>query len=239
MKARRGRPPKNRPREGSIVVAKVVVKGDEKSGLKLTDVVLEEGVVHQFCSRGAEIGAREVMKESELLKRPVHPRPSGSCWVDVEVVQEDSSPYLAAVKGQCSADAQQNPGGSPLVLPRLLVLRCKRVQCAHYWGGGTEEGGGLRDCEGYGLPPSMLSVGDGITNHILQENLEDSSGLFVDDENADTLNATSPGQTANRRLGDPLDVVPQHLPVTPRSSLAQSLAPPFTSTQTLFAVLFF
>ncbi|GAB2289650.1 hypothetical protein Dimus_023957 [Dionaea muscipula] len=97
MKARRGRPPKNRPEERRFCLAKVVAKGDEKSGLKLTDAVLEEGVVHQFCSAEAEIDAQEVVKESELLKRPVHPRPSGSCWVDVEVVQEDSSPYLAAV----------------------------------------------------------------------------------------------------------------------------------------------
>nr|GMD20330.1 histone H4 [Ipomoea batatas] len=75
----------------------------------------------------------------------------------------------------------------------------------------------------HGLPPSVLSVGHGVSDHILEENFEDSPGLLID-EAGDTLHASSTGQTANGRLGDPLDVVAKHLPVTLGSSLAQSLA---------------
>nr|GMD15814.1 histone H4 [Ipomoea batatas] len=69
----------------------------------------------------------------------------------------------------------------------------------------------------------MLSVGHGVSDHILEEDFEDSPGLLVD-EAGDTLHASSTSQTANGRLGDPLDVVAKHLPVTLGSSLAQSLA---------------
>nr|GMD18903.1 histone H4 [Ipomoea batatas] len=75
----------------------------------------------------------------------------------------------------------------------------------------------------HGLPPSVLSVGHGVSDHILEEDFEDSPGLLVD-EAGDTLHASSTSQTANGRLGDPLDVVAKHLPVTLGSSLAQSLA---------------
>nr|GMD15812.1 histone H4 [Ipomoea batatas] len=75
----------------------------------------------------------------------------------------------------------------------------------------------------HGFPPSVLSVGDGVSDHILEEDFEDSPGLLVD-EAGDTLHASSTSQTANGRLGNPLDVVAKHLPVTLGSSLAQSLA---------------
>nr|GMD17451.1 histone H4 [Ipomoea batatas] len=75
----------------------------------------------------------------------------------------------------------------------------------------------------HGLPSSVLSVGHGVSDHILEEDFEDSPGLLVD-EAGDTLHASSTSQTANGRLGDPLDVVAKHLPVTLGSSLAQSLA---------------
>ena len=47
----------------------------------------------------------------------------------------------------------------------------------------------------------MLSVSDGVTDHVLKEHLEDTPGLFVD-EATDTLDATTAGQTPDGRLGD-------------------------------------
>jgi hypothetical protein len=41
------------------------------------------------------------------------------------------------------------------------------------------------------LPLGVLSVGDSITDDVLKENLEDTSGLLID-EARDTLNTTSP-----------------------------------------------
>lgn len=59
---------------------------------------------------------------------------------------------------------------------------------------------------GDGLPASVLSVGDGVANDILEEDLENAASLLVD-QAADTLYAATPGKTADGRLGDSLDVV--------------------------------
>jgi hypothetical protein len=76
---------------------------------------------------------------------------------------------------------------------------------------------------GDGLTASVLSVGDTITDHVLQEDLEDTSGLFVD-ETGDTLDTTTTGQTANGRLGDSLDVITENLSVTLGASLSKSFS---------------
>ena len=82
---------------------------------------------------------------------------------------------------------------------------------------------------GDSLPLGMLGVGDSIPDDILQEDLEDSPGLLVD-EARDTLDATSTSQTPDGRLGDALDVIPEHLPVTLGASLAESLSSLATSS---------
>jgi len=79
-----------------------------------------------------------------------------------------------------------------------------------------------------GLPLGVLSVGDSIPDDILQEDLEDTPGLLVD-EARDTLDTTAASQTPDGRLGDALDVIPEHLPVTLGASLAESLASLATS----------
>ena len=56
------------------------------------------------------------------------------------------------------------------------------------------------------LPLSVLGVGNGITDDVLQEHLQNSAGLFVD-ESRDTLDSTSASQTADSGLGDTLDVI--------------------------------
>ena len=69
----------------------------------------------------------------------------------------------------------------------------------------------------------MLSVGDSITDNILKENFENSSGLFID-ESRDTLDSTSPGQTPDGGLGDSLDVITQDFAMTLCASLSESLS---------------
>jgi hypothetical protein len=69
----------------------------------------------------------------------------------------------------------------------------------------------------------MLRVRHCIPDDILQKDLQHASSLLVD-EPADALHATPPSQAPDGRLGDPLDVVAQHLPVTLGATLAQSLA---------------
>lgn len=65
----------------------------------------------------------------------------------------------------------------------------------------------------------MLSVGDGIPDDVLQEDLQDSSCLLID-KARDTLDASSTSQSADGGLGDALDVVSEYLPVSLGASLS-------------------
>merc|ERR1719192_2141040 len=79
-----------------------------------------------------------------------------------------------------------------------------------------------------GLPLGVLGVGDRVPDHVLKEHLEDATRLLVD-EAGDPLDSSPPGETTDGGLGDALDVVPQHLPVTLSASLSKSLASLSTS----------
>ena len=76
---------------------------------------------------------------------------------------------------------------------------------------------------GDGLPASVLGVGDGVTDDVLKEDLEDTAGLLVD-EAGDALDTSPAGQPADSRLGDALDVVPENLAVPLGSALSESLS---------------
>ena len=76
---------------------------------------------------------------------------------------------------------------------------------------------------GDSLPLGVFGVGDGVPDDVLQEDLEDTTGLLVD-QARDTLDSTAASQTADGGLGDALDVVTQHLPVPLGTSLSESLA---------------
>ena len=69
----------------------------------------------------------------------------------------------------------------------------------------------------------MFGVGNSVTDHVLQENLENTAGLFVD-ETRDTLHTTTASQTTDGGLGDPLDVVTKDFPVALSASLSETLA---------------
>jgi hypothetical protein len=73
------------------------------------------------------------------------------------------------------------------------------------------------------LPLGVFGVGDSITDDILKEDLEDSSGLFID-EARDTLDTSTASQTADGGLGDTLDVITQNFAMTLGASLAESLS---------------
>ena len=89
---------------------------------------------------------------------------------------------------------------------------------------------------GDGLPLGVFGVGDGIPDHVLKEDLEDATGLLVD-EAGDPLDSSPPRQTADGGLGDALDVVTEHLDIVGilimnnknilKHTLRCLLAPPF------------
>ncbi|KFZ63114.1 hypothetical protein N338_10948, partial [Podiceps cristatus] len=72
------------------------------------------------------------------------------------------------------------------------------------------------------LPLGVLGVGDGVADHVLQEDLQHAARLLVD-QPRDALHAAAPSQAADGRLGDALDVVAQHLAVALGAPLAEPL----------------
>ena len=81
---------------------------------------------------------------------------------------------------------------------------------------------GVDDVEGGdSLSLGVLGVGDGITDDVLEEDLEDTSGLFVD-QTGDSLDTSTSSQTSNGWLGDALDVIPKDLTVTLGAAFAES-----------------
>lgn len=83
---------------------------------------------------------------------------------------------------------------------------------------------GVDDIHGSdGLAASVLGVGDGLTNDVLEEHPKDRAGLLVD-EARDTLHTTLASETADSGLGNSLDVVTKDLPVTLGAALAKTLA---------------
>jgi hypothetical protein len=73
------------------------------------------------------------------------------------------------------------------------------------------------------LAAGVLSVGYRVTDDVLEEYLEDSTGLLVD-KSRDTLDSTTTGETADSGLGNSLDVVAENLTMTLSSSLSESLS---------------
>lgn len=73
------------------------------------------------------------------------------------------------------------------------------------------------------LALGVLRVRDRISDNVLEEHLQDTTGFLID-ETRDPLDTTTTCQTTNRRLGDALDIVAQHLSVTLGTSLPQTLA---------------
>ncbi|EJK66205.1 hypothetical protein THAOC_12887 [Thalassiosira oceanica] len=83
---------------------------------------------------------------------------------------------------------------------------------------------GVDDVHGRdGLAAGVLGVGDGVTDDVLEEDLEDAASLLVD-ETGDTLDTATTSETADGGLGDALDVVAKDLAVALGAALSESLA---------------
>ena len=103
------------------------------------------------------------------------------------------------------------------------------------------------DANQVGRARTVLRVGHGVADDALQEDLEHRSRLLVD-EAGDALDAAAAREAADRRFGDALDVVAQHLAVALGAALAQALAALAPSrhcgwscepTQKFFSLFFF
>ena len=76
---------------------------------------------------------------------------------------------------------------------------------------------------GDGLPLCVFGVGDGITDDILKEYLEDTTGLLID-QARDTLDTSTSRQTTDSGLGDTLNVITQYFAMTLGASFAESFS---------------
>merc|ERR1719319_1607164 len=117
---------------------------------------------------------------------------------------------------------------------RALQLKVKRAKVGKDLAAEAVEGASL-PLEGVdhvhggdSFPLGVLGVGDGVADHVLEEDLEDASGLLVD-EAGDPLDAAPPGEAPDGGLGDALNVVTEALAVPLGASLAESLAALATS----------
>ena len=73
------------------------------------------------------------------------------------------------------------------------------------------------------LSLGVLSVGNSITDDILQKDLENTTSLLVD-ETRDSLHTTTASKTTDGWLGDSLDVITKDLPVALCASLSETFA---------------
>ena len=76
---------------------------------------------------------------------------------------------------------------------------------------------------GDGLALGVLGVGDSITDDVLEEDLEYTASLLVD-ETRDSLDSTTASQTTDCRLGDTLDVITQNFAMTLSATLSKTLS---------------
>ena len=85
---------------------------------------------------------------------------------------------------------------------------------------------------GDSLPLGVFGVGDGVTDDVLKEHLQDTTGLLVD-KSRDTLDTTTASQTADSGLGDTLDVITKYFAMTLGATLSESLAS-FTTSRHVY-----
>ena len=90
---------------------------------------------------------------------------------------------------------------------------------------------------GDSLAASVLGVGHGVTDDVLEEDLEDTAGLLVD-EAADALDTTTAREAADGGLGDTLDVVAKDLAVALGAALSESLTSLSTSRHVVRVLVF-
>lgn len=73
------------------------------------------------------------------------------------------------------------------------------------------------------LALGVLGVGDGIADHVLKEDLEDTASLLVD-ETRDALDAAAPSQPPDSGLGNALDVIAEDLAMALGATFPQTFA---------------
>ena len=120
-------------------------------------------------------------------------------------------------------------GKTKMSTPRVCLLKERGDLATESVDGPSLAFQGVDDVQGGdGLAAGVFCVGDRVTDDGLQERLQDSAGLLVD-QAGDSLHSTTTSKASDGGLGDSLDVVPKDLAMAFGSSLAESLSS-FTSS---------
>ena len=114
--------------------------------------------------------------------------------------------WLALKRAVCSVVADSENLTSETVQGAALTFQC--VDDVH---------------GGDGLALGVLGVGDGITDDVLEEDLEYTASLLVD-ETRDSLHSTTASQTTDCRLRDTLDVITQDFAMTLSATLSKTIS---------------
>ncbi|TNN58803.1 DNA polymerase epsilon subunit 3 [Liparis tanakae] len=155
--------------------------------------------------------ANYLLKKFKESKRPVKSHVFqdssfyGRAWINMKNYELQTSPVSSKEKDVGSSAANRTQQLSqPLVHqslpPESVEGASLPLEGIHHIHGGHR------------LPLGVLGVGDGVTDHVLQEHLQHSAGLLVD-QTGDTLHSTAAGQTADSGLGDSLDVITEDFTV--------------------------
>ncbi|KAK8945693.1 hypothetical protein KSP40_PGU013925 [Platanthera guangdongensis] len=118
-----------------------------------------------------------------------------------EIIQQTSELHQQ-VKQQNKQLNQTEDESSVLINPKWIeTLTTKSIESASLALQSIDDIHGS-DC----FPASVLRVGHGVANDVLEEDLENATGLLVD-QAADALHAATASQAAYSRLRDALNVV--------------------------------
>jgi hypothetical protein len=99
-----------------------------------------------------------------------------------------------------------------------MHLAAEAVECAALALQGIDN---VHGCDRLSL--GMLGIGDCVSDNVLQEDFQDTTGLLVD-KTAETLDTTASSETTNGWLRDALDVVAQDFSVSLGATFSQSFA---------------
>jgi len=89
-----------------------------------------------------------------------------------------------------------------------------------------------------GLGFAMLGVGHGVTDDVLEEHLQDTTGLLIH-QPRDALDTPATCETTNRWLGDALNVVSEDCTMPLAATLSEPLATFATAVTTTSVLRFF
>lgn len=126
--------------------------------------------------------------------------------------------YIYVLETSNLITAQNSSNVSILIVSNLQTLASEAVQGASLALQGVDD-----VHRSHGLSARVLGVSNRVADHVLKENFQHTTRLFVD-QARDALHTSTASEATDGWLGDALDVVAQHLTMTLSAAFAQSFS---------------